>query len=432
MQMQARKTLNALTGARFLAAYWVLIYHFTIQFRYVRFPGKPAVSTSLPSLLAPTLLQGHLGVDFFFLLSGFILAYTYLSSDGGLRGTKRAFWVARIARIYPVYLLGLILGLYPFYLEEHHVARRLVIPGILHLLMLHAWIPIGLDWNQPSWSLGVESTFYLLFPFVLPLVARLPRRSLWLLVFVSWLLFAAINLDLLAFTQAGFGHLFFFWTDLVRYEPLVSMPEFIAGTALGLLFTRDGGLAIPWLPRLRGWTFDILILVMLALLSGVMAIIYAMKLNSSPVDIGAPFALPMLAGVIVLLAYQRGIFAWLLSTPIMVWLGEISYGIYILQKPVWALFDKHLWSVVDGISMFLIHRPANDYMLLAGLSLLLIACASFSFKFLETPLRRWIRATWSKPAPKVVTQVAVQSSREPVPWSVRNNNIRHEDETYQA
>lgn len=412
MQTKARKTLDALTGGRFLAAYWVLVYHFTIQFRYVAFPGKPQTTGSLPPLLAPILMQGHLGVDFFFLLSGFILAYSYLASDGTLRGSKRAFWVARIARIYPVYLLGLVLGLWPFYLDVNRDSAQVVVSGILHVTMLHSWIPIGLDWNQPSWSLGVEATFYLLFPCILPLAARLPRRNLWALAIVSWLLFVAMNLGLLALTNDGLPHMVVPWRDLVRYEPLVSMPEFIGGMALGLLFTRNGGAGIRWLPRLRGWAFDFLILVLLALLIGIMTITFKSKLYDSAVDIGAPAVMPFLAMLILLLACQRGMFARLLSTPVMVWLGEISYGIYILQKPVWALLDGQLWSVVDGISRFVIHRPANNYFLLAGLTVLLITCAGLSYQLLETPLRRWIRATWGQPTPKVAARAVAQGQGE--------------------
>ena len=224
MRERARTSLNALTGARFLAAYWVLAYHFVIQFRFDRLPGKPPSSGALPAWLAPVILQGHLAVDFFFLLSGFILAYTYIGDDGGLRGTRRTFWVARIARIYPVYLIGLILGLWPFLQVEPNPAI-VALSTVTHLLMLHGWIPVALDLNQPSWSLSVEATFYLAFPFALPLAGRLRRRGLWLLFIGSWLLFGAICLTLQALSDHGFDSLLG-WRDIVRYNPAISFPEF--------------------------------------------------------------------------------------------------------------------------------------------------------------------------------------------------------------
>ena len=129
---QSRKSLHALTGARFLAAFWVLAYHFAIQFRFDTLPGKAPSTGALPLGLAPIILQGHLAVDFFFILSGFILSYTYVSSEGALRGSRREFWVARIARVYPVYLLGLALGLGPFLKIEPNGAI-VALSGFTHL-----------------------------------------------------------------------------------------------------------------------------------------------------------------------------------------------------------------------------------------------------------------------------------------------------------
>lgn len=397
MREQARKSLNALTGARFLAAYWVLAYHFTIQFRFDPLPGKPASSGALPAWLAPFILQGHLAVDFFFLLSGFILAYTYISDGGALRGTPRAFWVARIARIYPVYLLGLILGFWPFLQIEPNPAI-VALSTFTHLFMLHGWIPVALDLNQPSWSLSVEATFYLAFPFVLPLAGRLRRRGLWLLFAASWLTFIAICLILQTLSDHGFASLLG-WRDIVRYNPAISFPEFIVGMALGLLFTRYGAEAFTWLRGLRGWAFDTLIAVTLALFAGVMLVIYNLGLANSPVDIAAPFALPLLAALVLLLAHQRGGVAWLLSTPALVWLGEISYSLYILHKPLWSLLNGPLWAALDNLSLALAHRPADNLALLLAFSALAVALAGLSFQYMERPLRRWIRQRWSSAAP---------------------------------
>ena len=393
---RARKSLNALTGARFLAAYWVLAYHFTIQFRFDPLPGKPSSSAALPAWLAPFILQGHLAVDFFFLLSGFILAYTYISDEGALRGSPRAFWVARIARIYPVYLLGLILGFWPFLQVESNLAI-VALSTFTHLFMLHGWIPVALDLNQPSWSLSVEATFYLAFPFVLPLAGRLRRRGLWLLFAGSWLFFGAVCLMLQALSDQGFDTLLG-WRDIVRYNPAISFPEFIAGMALGLLFTRYGAAALPWLRGLRGWAFDALIASALALFACVMLAIYNLGLANSPVDIAAPFALPLLAGLILLLACQRGAVAWLLSTPTLVWLGEISYAVYILHKPLWSLLSGPLWTALNPLSLALTRRPADNLALLLAFTALAVACAGLSFQFMERPLRRWIRRRWAEPA----------------------------------
>src|SRR5438128_7044986 len=85
--------LKPLTGLRFLAALLVVLYHVDLASR-------------LP--LSPIVGIGYVGVSFFFVLSGFILAYTYLDAHGRLNRSRGAFWGARIARVYPVYLVAYI------------------------------------------------------------------------------------------------------------------------------------------------------------------------------------------------------------------------------------------------------------------------------------------------------------------------------------
>src|ERR1700759_2829392 len=91
---ETQPDLAAITGLRFLAASGVVLYHFS------RVP--------LPQWAAPiehVIGSGFVGVNLFFILSGFIMAYSYTSPDGRLRGTRRNFWAARYARIAPAYLL---------------------------------------------------------------------------------------------------------------------------------------------------------------------------------------------------------------------------------------------------------------------------------------------------------------------------------------
>src|SRR5207248_4762379 len=103
-----------------------------------------------------------------------------------------------------------------------------------HLTLVQAWFPSTIEWNQPSWSLSVEACFYLLFPLLLPLIARLNRRDLWRAGALTWAAFAAIIL-VLALFGLRFATLWW-WGDFVRYNPLVSLPEFIVGMVLGVLF----------------------------------------------------------------------------------------------------------------------------------------------------------------------------------------------------
>ena len=92
--------IPALTGLRAIAALWVLALHF----------GE-GVSASWPPAVRSVLSTGFIGVDLFFVLSGFILAWTYLREDGTLSVSRSEFWTARAARILPVYYVSLAISL---------------------------------------------------------------------------------------------------------------------------------------------------------------------------------------------------------------------------------------------------------------------------------------------------------------------------------
>ena len=119
--------------------------------------------------------EGFVGVSFFFILSGFIIAYNYQQKLVERKVSKRQFWVARIARIYPLHIATL-LGV--------AVIGNLLNPmgwgeGLKHfipaLFLLHAFVA-RVDYffyfDSPSWSLGCEQLFYFLFPFLALLFAK--------------------------------------------------------------------------------------------------------------------------------------------------------------------------------------------------------------------------------------------------------------------
>ncbi len=170
--------LPNLTALRFFAALLVLGYHFSLN--------GAAVTPQNP--IGPFLTHAFLGVPLFFVLSGFVLAYSH-----PVVRDWRQFYVARIARIYPLALFALILVL-PFAIG---IARSLHQPALLFCLpvdalLLQSWIPpIALYGNPPAWTLSVEVFFYLMFPVLLPFVVRhMDRRWLWIVGI--WLAFLVL------------------------------------------------------------------------------------------------------------------------------------------------------------------------------------------------------------------------------------------------
>lgn len=147
-EKQAR--LGSLTGLRFLAALAVVLdYYWTAFIWWDPATGVPGSTPRFTGWMLILQGGGH-GVDCFFVLSGFILAYTYVAPGGTLRASRASFWVARLARIYPVYLVGLALGGIPLLLfRSHHLASLLAAGGATPLL-LKAWVPSLGTWN--SWD----------------------------------------------------------------------------------------------------------------------------------------------------------------------------------------------------------------------------------------------------------------------------------------
>ena len=159
-----RGRLPALTSVRFLAAMHVAMFH---MFSMHLLEGR-GWYRSLASV-------GYVGVSLFFVLSGFILVYTY----AGREMNARKFWRARFARVYPAYAVSLLLtapmffyvclvmkgGNIPFFawFTQHVALCAALVP-----LLLQSWVPnAALAWNTPAWSLSVEASFYAVFPLLL-------------------------------------------------------------------------------------------------------------------------------------------------------------------------------------------------------------------------------------------------------------------------
>jgi len=155
-----RPRLNALTTLRFFAALHVVLFHVRVV---GILSGGPWWYQNFASI-------GFVGVNFFFVLSGFILVYTY---DGPQLDAPK-FWRARFARIYPAYALSLIVAAPFFFFAVRNLdlpffawSKAHFIPAcVLTLALLQSWVPqAALTWNSVCWSLSVEALFYFVFPF---------------------------------------------------------------------------------------------------------------------------------------------------------------------------------------------------------------------------------------------------------------------------
>ena len=340
-----RSPLPALTGIRIFAAYYVVMLHTGAG--YFGRHGAPEVVLRL-------LDKGYLAVSLFFILSGFILVYTYQGKISGTENTVR-FWEARFARIYPVYLLALVL-MVPF-AKTITVGQRFAV-----LSMVQTWIPWRPDlvgaWNFPAWSLSVEAFFYLVFPLIFLALNRMRVAGLHRLA--GFLLAVIVIGDLSRPVER--------WPEsvipLMHYIPLpvLRLPEFVVGMALGLAFLR-----VPV------WRYSGRV--------SVGAALAAIAVLCLPWGAWTSIAVIPFAILIASLAYQSGPIARMLSSRILILLGSASYAVYLLQLPT-RIYTRLLFSQI-------LLAPHDLDAFLSPCLLLILSV--LVFLFWEEPARKFLR-----------------------------------------
>lgn len=171
--LSGRAQLAKLTGIRGFAAFWVMLYHVQeIATRYHYVEGN-----QVPEMIK----SGWIGVDLFFVLSGFMLMHSYGERFREIKFELLSeFAVSRFLRVYPLslatlILVGVLVLVYPSFAREYQAA----VPGnlspaafALTALLATRWIEHSGEWNEPVWSLSVQILGYAAFPFLAYLAGR--------------------------------------------------------------------------------------------------------------------------------------------------------------------------------------------------------------------------------------------------------------------
>ncbi len=164
-----------LTFIRFLGAILIVFFHF----------GRdvyPFASGFLYKLAS----NGNLCVNYFFFLSGFVMTIVYYAHSFQKTSDKLKYWNARIARIYPMFILALFFYIILIFILIKQPPHFLDV--ILRLFCLHAWIPGKvLGFNSPGWAVSVEFFFFLLFPFIMVAYKKYHYKYIFLLTIVFWI-----------------------------------------------------------------------------------------------------------------------------------------------------------------------------------------------------------------------------------------------------
>jgi len=344
-----RPAIPALTGVRFIAALMVFLFH----------SGSGlARGAGLPAPVVTFLSNGYLGVSLFFILSGFIITYTY---DGKLRDRAaiRSFAVARFCRLYPVYVLALLVTL-PLAWQELRVRDAALV-----LAMVQSWtLPqsgLGYAWLMQAWTLSIELFFYLSAPILLVALATLSTARLAAVAGACAALMVALGLpsvhpNLASHVGAIVQHI---------PLPLCRLVEFVYGASLCKLYLAHRRALEP-----AGALFPIAL--NLALIIPILA-------STTSVHWAAA-AMALVGVLLVQIALAHNLVSRFLATRAMVLLGGASYAFYLIAAPTreWLRF-------LPGESLERVVLPFAAI----GVSILI-------YLAWEEPARRWLRPRIAK------------------------------------
>jgi peptidoglycan/LPS O-acetylase OafA/YrhL len=314
-----KQTYRALNGLRFLAASAIVAYHY----------GPTTAGFSrLPTFCQNLVLTGPIALGFFYILSGFVLAHAYSDRVPQTPLSRRSFWFARVARLYPVYLLAFVLFIPMAYVKyiQHQAngvsgVRTFLWGGTLSLVALQAWTPLSQAWNGPSWSLSVEAFFYLIFPFALPRILGLRWSRLLPILVGLWMTMIGLTVAHSCGVMPNF-----LWQGWVENSPLFWTPLFLIGIALYRFSGRWS--TVP--PSVAS-------IATIPPLSALLLLCALVPPNIREVLISGGAA-PLLASVVLTFSHPKSFGSRFLGSNLLFEAGAVSYITYILQAPVWHIF----------------------------------------------------------------------------------------------
>jgi len=351
--MKNTAKLEQLTSLRFFAALMIVLHHAEGLFGI----GQAPVNLGQ-------------GVSFFFVLSGFILAFVYPRLDSGHE--IRGFWLARFARIWPAYLATFLFAfvLLPFQWNS--------LTGAAHLAMLQSWLPLSVfyfSYNAVAWSISTEAFFYLAFPVLIRDWARTWRSKLAATIALLIALAVVTNASHLPDYDGTDG-----WKvtvhGLIYVNPLARLLEFVTGMVLARFWAGTRSSSAAWS-----------VAEIAALAACGAAMHYTPKFAEViRAPLGDAAAMWMIhsgsfvafAALVFVMAQGAGAVSRLLRLRPFVVLGELSFSMYLLHQTVFSVWRTNGWSQgIMGAALF--------FSALLGLSALV-------WRVVEMPARRRIVA----------------------------------------
>lgn len=397
--MAANKYLMNLTPLRGIAALLTVIFHFDLVIGV--FGGK-LLDGAQSSLIG----RMYLMVDFFFVLSGFILCYVYSEDfkDSVTPQNFKKFTIARFARVYPLHLFSLLLTTLLLYLLYQWVAEVTPLVDtenstfsfitnlfLLHSMNFHQWF----TFTHASWSISVEWWMYMLFPFLVSPFLRLPKAGRLIIVAMCIMGYLIIGFILVPLTTVPDSLSFLRPKGTPPFSLNVSYQFGIFRCLFGFVMGMMVYLAYKdnWAKKIfsSGYLFIILVASLFVCMHFAVPDIYSVLFF--------PF-------ILLSAAYgSRNMNAILESKPLQR-LGDWSFSIYLMHQPFLyqaaVLFQNSRKTGIEipPVSMLM------AWLICIAFVVFILLISFLSYRFIEVPARNYINKRWGKQKAHLVPVVA--------------------------
>lgn len=342
--------IRSLTGLRFIFALMIFMHHFSIKEGQLMFPQG-----------------GALSVCFFFILSGFVLAYSYQERLVLRQISTKIFYTGRLSKLYPLHILCFLIALV---LAIKVLSWKYVLIAPINLALLQSWIPVKdvyFSYNAVSWFSSVMLFFYMVFPWLAKKLFDMKWKTvgIWSICILS-AYFLLIKLIPLTWQHA-----------LFYINPGLRLLDFI----LGIILYKGLNQLMIYNISPNKWIatfFEVItvaIVIVFVLYSNIIPDVYRVAIY---------YWLPLGFGLLVFSYFNNGggNLTHFLSSDWLVRLGEISFSFYMIHQ------------LIIRIYMFLVNNLHIESPWWIGFILVLsitVGCSFISFYYIEKPLSKWLK-----------------------------------------
>lgn len=321
---ERKAALPAVTGLRTLLALTIILFHFTPT--GLTWARHPSIT------LYPLINIGFVFVSFFFLISGFILAYNYAGRPEPMNAMD--FWVARFSRLYPVYVLTMVISI-PMLMHEWVVRSRtdFWMGAIATPLLVQGFFPhLATFWMTVTWTLSCEVMLYIAFPWLLKVPWPRTTGKLLALGLFFWAAGLVPHFLYVLRDPDHFGHVANryddgLWINILKYTPLPYVCTFLAGLTLGHLQAR---MMLTARSRVIIGTLGFV---------GVWFAAYHLAGTTPYIMVHGGLLTPLFAMIILGLS-GPSVLASLFSWEPLVAVGASTYALYLLHFNVYVMLHK--------------------------------------------------------------------------------------------